>query len=47
MDFFTGGSVIMDYGILYILAWSNGLKGKMEKMPWFFYKQAAFHFTRC
>ncbi len=45
MDFFTGGSVIMDYGLIF---WPDiSLKLKHLNDLFISYKHAYFHFTRC
>ncbi len=45
MDFFTGGNIIMDYGLVF---WPELEKVKMPYLMYEFvsYKHAAFHFTR-
>ncbi len=46
MDLFTGGSVIMDYG-LSILARSDSLKLKHFNDGFVSFKHTAFGFSRC
>ncbi len=47
MDFFTGGSIIMDYGLFILLARSDGLKLLRINNGFVSNKQAALHFTSC
>ncbi len=47
MDSFTGGSIIMDYGLFSILARSDGLKLLCINNGFVSNKQAALHFTCC